>query len=557
MGPIQVFGLREDLLSGIPAQAPYPLVREIDDHEEVFKSKHDKELVPSHLPSSLQEAIRAFLLVVATRRVRGDLTAHNSMLIHVTRFVAVQGEVAELVKAEVESLRNRLRYGDGNASSLMDELRALWESDFMPTTAEMKERTGDVLITDVSWDKVAVELKHVVDSMKVREINGRSGDALEYHKHRETGLTVIAIGGDKLSRGLTLEGLSVSYYLRTSNMYDTLLQMGRWFGYRPGYLDLCRLYLSPVLRVWYCHITLAYEELRQEFDRMVTENRTPREYGLKVRTHPAGLRITAASKMRNTRRFMLSYADTIVETYAFHKELAVRERNLAVIEQWVNHLGVPSDSDDDRSTAWMSVPVERVLTLLRDITIHPDVRSCNQKLLKSFIERQTAGGLLTNWIVALISSGKADTHRATVGGIEGVGLTYRNDTTPTDSTKYTLSRNRLIDPKDEGIGLTYEQKADAFILTNSWRPEGVPAAKTASGQAYRHLRGNTGQGLLLIYPVTPVEQSASRSGETDVTTSFVGLALSFPRMPNGMPIQYDANVIFSPGDYAEAVEDDE
>ncbi|REN09897.1 hypothetical protein DSI41_20845, partial [Mycobacterium tuberculosis] len=71
---------------------------------------------------------------------------------------------------------------------------------------------------------------------------------------RATGISVIAVGGDKLSRGLTLEGLSVSYYMRVSKMYDSLLQMGRWFGYRPGYLDLCRIYTSSDLIAWYRHI---------------------------------------------------------------------------------------------------------------------------------------------------------------------------------------------------------------------------------------------------------------------------------------------------------------
>ena len=98
-------------------------------------------------------------------------------------------------------------------------------------------------------------------------INGSAREALDYWDHPD-GMSVIAIGGDKLSRGLTLEGLSVSYYLRTSRMYDTLLQMGRWFGYRPGYVDLCRLYTSEELRESYEHITMATEELRQEFDQM-------------------------------------------------------------------------------------------------------------------------------------------------------------------------------------------------------------------------------------------------------------------------------------------------
>ncbi len=88
---------------------------------------------------------------------------------------------------------------------------------------------------------------------------------------------MIAIGGDKLSRGLTLEGLSVSYFLRASRMYDTLMQMGRWFGYRPGYLDLCRLYTTAELRDWYRDITAANEELLLLFDEMAAIGGTPRE----------------------------------------------------------------------------------------------------------------------------------------------------------------------------------------------------------------------------------------------------------------------------------------
>ena len=91
-----------------------------------------------------------------------------------------------------------------------------------------------------------------------------------------------------MSRGLTLEGLSVSYFLRASRMYDTLLQMGRWFGYRPGYVDLCRLYTTSELREYYSHITMATEELRREFDLMADRGMTPSDFGLRVRSHPAG-----------------------------------------------------------------------------------------------------------------------------------------------------------------------------------------------------------------------------------------------------------------------------
>ena len=107
------------------------------------------------------------------------------------------------------------------------------------------------------------------DKIHVRKINGTVKDALQYLDSPD-GLSVVAVGGDKLSRGLTLEGLSVSYFLRSSRMYDTLMQMGRWFGYRDGYLDLCRLYTSQELALWYRDITAADEELRQEFEIMAS-----------------------------------------------------------------------------------------------------------------------------------------------------------------------------------------------------------------------------------------------------------------------------------------------
>ena len=166
---------------------------------------------------------------------------HNSMLVHVTRFQDVQNRVAEQVDEELRLLTDRIRYGDRNARQpVEDQLRALWERDFVPTSAWFP---ADQVIP-VSWAEVWAQVRPAAEKIQVRIVNGTSRDALQYYEHRRDGLSVIAIGGNKLSRGLTLEGLSVSYYLRASKAYDTLLQMGRWFGYRPGYEDLCRLYTT-------------------------------------------------------------------------------------------------------------------------------------------------------------------------------------------------------------------------------------------------------------------------------------------------------------------------
>ena len=161
-------------------------------------------------------------------------------------------------------------------------------------------------------------LADAVADIQVRMINGTAKDALDYADNQETGLKVIAIGGDKLARGLTLEGLTVSYFLRASKMYDTLMQMGRWFGFRPGYLDLCRLYTTDELVEWFEHITDASEELREEFDFMAASGATPREYGLKVQSHPV-LTVTSSIKMRTARDLELSFSGGLSETVNFYR----------------------------------------------------------------------------------------------------------------------------------------------------------------------------------------------------------------------------------------------
>lgn len=132
----------------------------------------------------------------------------------------------------------------------------------------------DKKLVQVTWDQVHSALRKAALKIEIKIINGTAKDALDYFG-KPNGVSVIAVGGNKLSRGLTLEGLSVSYYLRASRMYDTLLQMGRWFGYRPGYQDLCRLFTTADLQRWYKNIALANQELLLQFDEMALTGARP------------------------------------------------------------------------------------------------------------------------------------------------------------------------------------------------------------------------------------------------------------------------------------------
>jgi hypothetical protein len=147
----------------------------------------------------------------------------------------------------------------------------------------------------VEWKDVKQQLFDAANRIRVRRVNGSAKDALDYSDH-SGGLSVIAIGGDKLSRGLTLEGLSISYFIRTSKMYDTLMQMGRWFGFRPGYADLCRLYTTAELQRWYKDTALANEDLLVQFEEMALTGQEPKAFGLRVRQSADRLVVTAAGQ---------------------------------------------------------------------------------------------------------------------------------------------------------------------------------------------------------------------------------------------------------------------
>lgn len=568
VGPVRVFGLEpnEDELETVE---PLPLHRFVTDHAESLDLRErDGWMPPRHfnghvpryegvddLPPSLQKAVYSFILSCAARRARGQTGKHNSMLIHVTRFTVVQHAVFSQVEKLLQRLRQRITRGEGaTTSSVVAELKRLWDRDFLPTAAAVRQEINDPEIVDVTWEEVEEHLVRVSTDIFVREINGSAGDVLDYDTHHATGLNVIAIGGDKLARGLTLEGLTVSYFLRATRMYDTLMQMGRWFGYRPGYLDLCRLYTTPDLVEWFQHITEASEELRQEFDHMVSVGGTPRQYGLRVRSHPA-LMVTSKVKMRHGTELQLSFAHSISETVVFHKDSQRILANLRAAEEFIQQLGLPTETNPERSRPnramhrwsltylWSNVSAERVMAFLDAYTTHDSAVRVHSRILREFIQAQVEVDELVNWTVVLISGGSGIHH--IVGGYN-VELTERspsNRSGPYQETeRYVIKR--LLAPRDEAIDLELEDYEAALSMTiNSWREDPGRSRrqqepKTPSGPSIRERR-NARDGLLLLYPLSPTGDRV----EGDVPV--IGFGISFPKSPSATTVTYTVNNVYS------------
>jgi hypothetical protein len=239
----------------------------------------DPEVTPS-----LEEAIRWFIIATAIRQIRTGETSHSSMLLHTSHRVAAHQRLKDAVASFTEDLALRR---DGQES----EFRAVFEEE----TARAAHLRGEELLP--AWPEVWDQVREIIGRLTVKIDNGQSDDRLVYPD--DSPQFVIAIGGGTLSRGLTLEGLVVSYFLRTSNTYDTLLQMGRWFGFRPHYQDLARVWVGPGLLEDYAHLARVEREIRAEVAVLEAEGKTPRELAIRVRTHPGRLQITSAGKMTN------------------------------------------------------------------------------------------------------------------------------------------------------------------------------------------------------------------------------------------------------------------
>jgi hypothetical protein len=537
IGPEKIFGF-DVVEDDDGSQSVLPIVRRIDDYTDFIPNGHrNGEIVSGDAPESLKLAIKSFIVTCAIRRLRGQINVHNSMLVHISRLINWQAHV----KTVVENIFNFYRRGiEMNIPEIIDEFRQVYEVDtdsyksFVTTSAQILDselRTIDANIKIHDWSDVLIHLNEASARIQVREINGGSADALNYFDHRD-GMSVIAIGGDKLSRGLTLEGLSVSYYLRASRMYDTLMQMGRWFGYRPGYVDLCRLFTSRELNEWFCHIALASEELRGEFDYMSDiAGSTPEQYALRVRTHPGVLQISASNKIRRAEEVRVSWSGRLIESYELSKEPEAIAKNLVTAKTLINNLG-DSFKRDSNYYLWNNIEYENIKQFLSSFIGYDNLKSAAPINLLRFIEFKYRSYELSNWNVGLITkrSGKAFEIKEGIS----VNLITRSQA-DSSSDAYLIRKSHIISPEDEFIDLTEQERELAQIATDRlWFEKGKEGSpKRLNGDWVRNQIRKPDKVLLLIYFLDP--EGASLPADS---VPIVGFAISFPGTDRDDAVSY-------------------
>jgi hypothetical protein len=369
-----------------------------DDYVKLLPVKHLAGWKVDALPESLSDAVREYVLVRAVRIASGEGHQHSAMLVNVSRFNAVQAEVRRLIDNQLSDLEAAIEswaMANWSKSDVLQQLKRVWDKEYQDTV-------------ELDWDAIRPFLKASISSIKTRLVNMK-GSGVDYESAPSTGLHLIGIGGLALARGLTLEGLLVSYVLRNVGAADTLLQMGRWFGYRPGFEKLCRIHVTASLIGDFQEISDSVEELRADFQRMALLNKTPFEFGLKVRQSPTGIAITAANKMRAATEILLAedFSARHIQAYSVYESNEVNLQNLAAVDAFVERIkSGPGRSADDQENArvWTHVPAAEVLQLLRVVelpqTEFSALEAGGTSLLGAYIEDRAAGEL-KDWDVAL------------------------------------------------------------------------------------------------------------------------------------------------------------
>jgi len=479
------------------------ILHPITDCENYIPFSHKKDDGVSELPPSLYRAVHQFILAKAIRNLRGHGSKHCSMMINVSRFVAVQNTVRNFISLYEKKLRDAIKANYAmpdhisEMNTYMQALKEVFHTDFKNC--------------DCHWQDVKGALQGVFDNFRVYVVNSKSGEALDYKKYEKDGhgLAAIAIGGLSLSRGLTIEGLCVSYMYRNTKMYDTLMQMGRWFGYRPGYEDLCRVHLSQDSINWYAHISDASEELRQQINRMRRDRLSPRQFGLYVRSHPDTLLITAANKMRSGERVTVkqNYSGHIIESVILPKESKINADNEILIQEFWRKSFNGICVETEKGWSVENVKINVIEEFITRFQTHPDFaikKTSAVAYLQALAEEHPLGDIL---LISMKQNGE-DASQFLLGTQDRKSASWDEG-----KQAWRISKDRVASRGDEKLGLTSMQRNEAEELAAKENPPKKPSD--------RHYRMVRKKPLLMIHVLGPV-------GPQNASSRIPAIGISFP-----------------------------
>jgi hypothetical protein len=553
---IECFPLRVETINGV--------ISGTDSEERGTRASKKDDLFPVYLPDSLKDAIKCFILSIALRNSRRNeqvnyplFQKHHSMLIHISRYTQWIDRTKKLVEKYIELIEPEIRAGN-TTSAIYKELERIWNIYYLTQIDNIAvqlnaSKRNDPYLTPKEFNDVCRYLPSAIKDIKIVAIHSNSDDKLKYTDNN--GDKYIAIGGNALSRGFTLEGLSISYFIRGTSNADTLMQMGRWFGYRPGYLDSCKLFTSRESIRRFNEASLIIEDLENKLDEMIIDGRTPREFTIWVRDNPDVINLTRPNLLRNLHSLVLDFNDKLQRSNKFLINRNKIESYFANFKSYIRSIN--NDWEESRS-----------FVLTRNITSNKIIEALNIQGLKNvlidlniagldnFIRKANEQNLLNNWTIAISLTKEVKNQEIDLKNEFGINLMPEarliqrsrgsDDNSITSllhENIFKIRKSQIISPSD--LGISFSQDKITKIEEKYFQDN--PTKKSVDEKTYRRALSEN-EGLLIFYLIDPkfiIEKDGlpdkyndaydnfiNQNDLIDFDTPLVGCAVALPYLNN-------------------------
>lgn len=502
-------------------------IRSMSDKQQVegpLYYKHKKHW-KGQLPKSLIESIRCYYLANAIRDLdEKQFDAPRTMLVNISRFVNVhtylKKEIAAIVDADYKEIRvNFSKIQDRNiGNDLYDELHRLFDIHYANCgyTWEQVGQREVLLKWESDKDRKAIRVIVVNGTKESRE------EAPDYKKYPSW--RVIAVGGLALSRGLTLKGLMTSYFYRNTCTYDVLMQMGRWFGYRPHYDKVCRIWTTNTSANWYREIAEATDELKSELAHMNSLELTPKQFGLRIRRDDTALEITARNKMRKAGKCEVrsSYWGDVFETPYFSTHIHDNTINVEETKKWLAHITEigyhPTKAKGFASFIMRDIPVDEIADILSVIRTSDKNLKFNKTNITRFIISNKDE--LSKWDVVVVGGRGSELHGIFPDPNIIINASTRIFSVRGDGEGFSFTQQGVVSGNNDGkIGLENPQAIVDDFKAKESIIDPLSAQKINRCTWFKYANRKP---ALFIYPVRPSNRDSAEGTLGDYIEELAG-----------------------------------
>lgn len=431
IGPKQIFGTE------VPEQSPkIDIIKEISDTDANLVKDIQKGETGQNIPKSFKEAIKWFILTVCSMRSL-SIKKPISMLIHTSFKIDHHELIADKVQNYIKYLKDN--YND----EIVNQFKNLYNQEMSVMNRPLfingmeDYSTPENIPEYPSWDSIKNELDNLInldsneyishiplneekapifhrgihlaiDNSRTK-INNQQVRLIYPEKNNmpEVAPAFIVIGGNTLSRGLTLEGLTTTYFLRTTNQADTLMQMGRWFGYRKGYEIFPRVWLDNMANKRFLFLSQMNEELRDEIKQYAENGSTPIDFAPRIKNSPNYqlIRITSNNKQQSAIAQEFNFYGFNSQTVYFEKNEDLLKNNLNKTKTFLDSLKTPQVKSN--KLIWRNIDTAKIKEFLSNYKVtEVDTKMRALPALIEWLEKN--GGDLKGWSVILSGTGKVD-----------------------------------------------------------------------------------------------------------------------------------------------------